>query len=102
MVGMVGMERNSLPKLRHSAELNSMMVRPSHEHRGIGRRLVEDCIAQARLATGLELITLCVSTSNQAVASSSNSLLMPSPIFSTMRFCTLRSRSSLSSSSSMR
>jgi len=67
MVGMVGMERNSLPKLRHSAELNSMMVRPSHGHRGIGRRLVEECIAQARLATGLELITLRVSTLNQAV-----------------------------------
>lgn len=67
MVGMVGMERNSLPKLRHSAELNSMMVRPSHGHRGIGLKLVEECLVQARLATGLELITLRVSTSNQAV-----------------------------------
>lgn len=66
MVGMAGMERNSLPKLRHSAELNSMMVRPTHGGRGIGLALVEECLAQARRASGLELITLRVSTANQA------------------------------------
>ncbi len=67
MVGMVGLQRKSLPKLRHSAELNSMMVRPHCTHQGIGSRLIDECLRQARQATGLELITLQVSTSNQAV-----------------------------------
>lgn len=62
MVGMVGLERRSLPKLRHSADLSSMMVMPSHTRMGIGQRLIEECIVQARQAIGLELITLKVST----------------------------------------
>ena len=65
MVGMVGLERHSLPKLRHSAELSSMMVRPAHGGKGIGRRLIDECLAQARTAVGLELITLRVSTANR-------------------------------------
>jgi RimJ/RimL family protein N-acetyltransferase len=66
MAGMIGLERQYLPKLRHSAELNSMMVRPSHTGRGIGLRLLEACLAQAKQAQGLELITLRVSTANEA------------------------------------
>ena len=62
MAGMIGLERHSLPKLRHSAELNSMLVRPRHCGKGIGLRLVEECLAQARKSVGLELITLRVST----------------------------------------
>ena len=64
MVGMIGMERQSQHKLRHSAELNSMMVRPSHTARGLGRMLMEACIAEARKAIGLEQIILRVSTSS--------------------------------------
>ena len=64
MVGMIGLERQSQHKLRHSAELNSMMVRPSHAARGIGRLLMVACIAEARKAMGLEQITLRVSTSS--------------------------------------
>lgn len=66
MVGMIGLDRHYLPKLRHSAELNSMMVSPSHTGLGVGLRLLEECLAQARLAQGLELITLRVSTANEA------------------------------------
>jgi ribosomal protein S18 acetylase RimI-like enzyme len=66
MVGMVGLERRSLPKLRHSADLSSMMVMPSHTRMGVGQRLLEECIALARQAIGLELITLKVSTGNPA------------------------------------
>ncbi|HEX5372229.1 MAG TPA: GNAT family N-acetyltransferase [Aquabacterium sp.] len=65
MVGMVGLERHSLPKLRHSAELNSMMVKPTHSGCGIGFKLIDECLRQARAASGLELITLKVSTANQ-------------------------------------
>ncbi len=67
MVGMVGLERRSLPKLRHSADLNSMMVSPAYVRQGIGWRLIERCIAHAREAPGLELITLKVSTTNPTV-----------------------------------
>jgi RimJ/RimL family protein N-acetyltransferase len=66
MVGMVGLERQYLPKLRHSAELNSMMIRPTHTGRGIGLRLLEACLESAKRAQGLELITLRVSTANEA------------------------------------
>jgi RimJ/RimL family protein N-acetyltransferase len=64
MVGMIGLERQFLPKLRHSAELNSMLVRPHHAGRGIGLSLMQECLAQARRANGLELITLRVSADN--------------------------------------
>lgn len=64
LVGMVGLERQALQKLRHSAELNSMMVRPSHTGRGIGIQLVQAAVAQARQALGLEVLTLRVSTSS--------------------------------------
>lgn len=66
MVGMLGLERQYLPKLRHSAELNSMMVRPSHTGLGVGLQLIETCLVLARQAQGLELITLRVSTANEA------------------------------------
>ena len=66
MVGMIGLERHYLPKLRHSAELNSMMVRPSHTGQGIGLRLIEACLVQAREAQHLELLTLRVSTGNES------------------------------------
>lgn len=66
MVGMVGLDRHSLPKLRHSAELNSMMVAPRHCGKGIGLSLMDECLRQARQAVGLELITLRVSTANES------------------------------------
>jgi RimJ/RimL family protein N-acetyltransferase len=66
MVGMIGLERQYLPKLRHTAELNSMMVSPAYTGQGIGLRLIEACLVQARQAQGLELITLRVGTANEA------------------------------------
>ena len=64
MVGMIGLERQFLPKLRHSAEINGMMVRPRHAGCGIGLALMQECLAQARRAQGLELLTLRVSADN--------------------------------------
>jgi RimJ/RimL family protein N-acetyltransferase len=66
IIGMIGLERQTQAKLRHSAELNSMMVHPSHTGRGVGLMLVEAAIAQARQAIGLEQIVLRVSTSSQS------------------------------------
>lgn len=64
LAGMIGLERQSLQKLRHSAELNSMMVHPSHASKGIGFALVQTAIAEARQAIGLEQVVLRVSTSS--------------------------------------
>jgi RimJ/RimL family protein N-acetyltransferase len=66
LVGMIGLERQSLQKLRHSAELNSMMVHPRHTGKGIGLMLVNSAITEARRAIGLEQITLRVSTSSES------------------------------------
>jgi len=64
MVGMIGLERQSMHKLRHSAELNSMMVAPQHTGKGVGIMLIEALVTEARKAIGLEQITLRVSTSS--------------------------------------
>ena len=66
LLGMIGLERQSLHKLRHSAELNSMMVHPKATGQGIGLMLVHAAIAEARRAIGLEQITLRVSTSSES------------------------------------
>ncbi|MBC7701658.1 GNAT family N-acetyltransferase [Aquabacterium sp.] len=66
LVGTIGLERQSLQKLRHSAELNSMMVSPSHMGEGLGDLLMTACLSEARKAIGLEQITLRVSTSSTA------------------------------------
>jgi RimJ/RimL family protein N-acetyltransferase len=64
LVGMIGLERQPLQKLRHMAELNSMMVHPQHTGLGIGLQLVHAAIVEARQAIGLEQIVLRVSTSS--------------------------------------
>src|SRR3989338_2037861 len=66
LVGMIGLERQSQQKLRHSAELNSMMVHPRHTGRGIGLMLVNTAITEARRSIGLEQIMLRVSTSRES------------------------------------
>lgn len=64
LLGAVSLERESLHKLRHIANVSSMLVRPSHGGRGIGRALLQSCIDQASAATGLEMLTLTVSVSS--------------------------------------
>jgi RimJ/RimL family protein N-acetyltransferase len=66
LVGTIGLERQSLHKLRHSAELNSMMVSPRHSGKGVGLMLIQAAIEEARKAIGLEQITLRVSTSSES------------------------------------
>lgn len=66
LVGMIGQERQSQHKLRHCAELNSMMVDPDHTGKGIGLALVNAAITESRKAIGLEQIVLRVSTSSEA------------------------------------
>lgn len=66
LVGMIGLERQAQQKLRHTAELNSMMVHPRYTGQGIGVRLVESAIAQARQAISLEQIVVRVSMSSES------------------------------------
>lgn len=67
LVGSVGLERETRAKTRHTAWLIGMMVLPDHTGRGIGRALLEALIAEARLATDLELILLSVTASSERV-----------------------------------
>lgn len=66
LIGMVGLERQTQQKLRHSAELNSMMIHPRHTGQGIGLKLLQAAIMEAKIAIGLEQITLRVSTASDS------------------------------------
>lgn len=61
LVGSAGLERETRGKLRHIASLINLIVLPGWSGRGLGRALVEACIAEAHQAEGLEMLTVSVS-----------------------------------------
>jgi ribosomal protein S18 acetylase RimI-like enzyme len=65
MAGSVACERELKRKLRHRANIVGMYVRESFTRQGIGRQLLASSLAQARLAQGLEMLTLTVTASNE-------------------------------------
>ncbi len=65
LVGAVTCEREPRIKGRHIAHVTGMMVLAEVRGQGVGRRLLAECIAQARLAPGLEMLTLSVTASNR-------------------------------------
>ena len=65
LVGAVTCEREPRLKGRHIAHVAGMMVLAEARGQGIGRRLLAECIAMARDAPGLEMLTLSVTTSNR-------------------------------------
>lgn len=67
MIGSVGLERETRPKTRHIGTLIGLMVLPPYTRRGVGRALVAKCIDEARMARGLELIVLSVTTASERV-----------------------------------
>jgi RimJ/RimL family protein N-acetyltransferase len=67
LVGSVGLERETRSKTRHIAWLIGLMVLPGHTGGGLGTRLVDRCIDEARLAAGLEMLLLSVTASNDRV-----------------------------------
>jgi RimJ/RimL family protein N-acetyltransferase len=67
LVGSVGLEREMRSKTRHLAWLIGMMVLPAYTGQGIGRALVETCIADARRSSGLQMIVLSVTASSERV-----------------------------------
>ena len=65
LVGAVTCERELRVKGRHIGQVVGMMVLAEARGQGVGRRLLADCIALARLAPGMELLTLSVTATNQ-------------------------------------
>ena len=63
LVGILGMSVEARTKVRHIGEVFGMYVAPEHAGRGVGRLLVDACIARAR-ETGLERLRLTVTDSN--------------------------------------
>jgi ribosomal protein S18 acetylase RimI-like enzyme len=66
LVGAIGCERDERIKVRHIGHLIGMMVRRDARGAGIGRALLDACIAEARRTDGLELLTLTVTAGNVA------------------------------------
>ena len=66
LVGALGCERDLRIKVQHIAHLIGMMVVADARCAGIGGALLEACIASARAAGGVELLTLSVTAGNSA------------------------------------
>lgn len=66
LCGAITCERDERIKVRHIGHVVGMMVRADVRGLGLGRELLDACIAQVRRAPGLELLTLSVTSSNAA------------------------------------
>ena len=64
LVGAISCERDTRIKVRHIGHIVGMMVNDAMQRRGLGRALLAECIALARRAEGLELLTLSVTAGN--------------------------------------
>jgi ribosomal protein S18 acetylase RimI-like enzyme len=64
LLGAVSCERDMRIKVRHIGHVVGMMVRTDRRGLGIGRLLVDACIAEARRGVGVEMLTLTVTASN--------------------------------------
>jgi ribosomal protein S18 acetylase RimI-like enzyme len=66
LIGAISCERDPRVKVRHIGHLIGMMVRDEVQGLGMGRSLLDACLAEARQASGLEMITLTVTAGNDA------------------------------------
>ena len=66
LVGVVGLRQASRPKTRHKATLFGLFVHPDAVGQGIGRRLVEALLVEARGHADLLAVQLTVTESNEA------------------------------------
>jgi ribosomal protein S18 acetylase RimI-like enzyme len=68
LVGIIAITRGHHAKRAHKADLHGMYVRAEFRGRGLGRRLLDRALADARLMAGLEEVQLIVATHNEAAA----------------------------------
>jgi RimJ/RimL family protein N-acetyltransferase len=64
LVGVVGVTRDALEKMRHKGFIWGMYVASEHNGRGIGKQLLKAAIAHARGTPGLEQLRLIVGEAN--------------------------------------
>ena len=64
LVGSVGLAVEERLKERHKGFVFGMFVAPEAGAAGVGRALLADCIERARRVSGLEVLTLTVTSSN--------------------------------------
>jgi len=64
LLGAVSCERDMRAKVLHIGHVIGMMVRSDERGRGVGRLLVDACIAEARRGVGIEMLTLTVTATN--------------------------------------
>jgi RimJ/RimL family protein N-acetyltransferase len=64
LLGSIACEREQRVKIWHIGHVIGMMVLPEARGQGLGRRLVQACIAQARATPGLEMLNLSVTAGN--------------------------------------
>ncbi|WP_280155688.1 N-acetyltransferase [Piscinibacter sp. XHJ-5] len=65
LVGALTCECDKRIKVRHIGHVVGMMVHPQARGRGIGSALLAACIARARSSSGMEMLTLTVTSSNR-------------------------------------
>lgn len=66
LAGMATFFRESRPKIQHKAHVYAVYVDPVARNHGIGRALMLELIARAKVAPGLTQLTLSVTSSNLA------------------------------------
>ena len=66
IIGAIGCERELRLKVQHIGHVIGMMVRPEARGHGVGRDLLDACIAETRHTPGLEMLTLTVTAGNSA------------------------------------
>ena len=66
LAGIVGLAFEPREKARHKVTLFGMYVTQAHQHKGLGRRLVEAALDEARQYPRLKVIQLTVTAGNDA------------------------------------
>jgi len=69
LVGVAGLSFESRDKAKHKATLFGMYVPSEHRHRGVGRCLVLEALAEAMRRRGTKLVQLTVTHGNVAAQS---------------------------------